>query len=186
MDYRNKKPTKYLWLDMEMTGLDVQKEKIIEVAAIITDTALNEISDYHAVIFQEDEILKKMDDWNQKQHKATGLIDLIPNGKKQDLVETEIIEWFNKFYSGERPILAGNSIAQDKLFIDFHMPKLSQALHYRMLDVTSWKIPFWIEGIEMKKKNVHRAVDDIRESIKEFKTYLQFVDFKKEVSYNKK
>ena len=186
MDFRNKKPTKYLWLDMEMTGLDVNREKIIEVAAIITDTALNEISDYHAVIHQDDAILKKMDDWNQKQHKATGLIDLIPNGKKQDDVEAELITWIETHYSGERPILAGNSIAQDKLFIDYHMPKLSQVLHYRMLDVTSWKIPFWIENIEMKKKNVHRAVDDIRESINEFKTYLQFVDFKKDVKYVKK
>lgn len=171
---------------MEMTGLDVQKEKIIEVAAIITDTEMNEVSDYHAVLFQEDSVLKKMDDWNQKQHKATGLVDLIPDGKKQDDVEIELIAWIKEFYKSERPILAGNSIAQDKLFIDFHMPKLKDVLHYRMLDVTSWKIPFWVHNIEMKKKNVHRAVDDIRESINEFKTYLQFVDFNKDVSYDKK
>ncbi len=171
---------------MEMTGLDVQKEKIIEVAAIITDTALNEISDYHAVIYQDPQLIKQMDDWNQKQHKATGLIDLIPLGKKQAEVEAELIQWIETHYSEERPILAGNSIAQDKLFIDAHMPKLRDKLHYRMLDVTSWKIPFWIENIEIKKKNVHRAVDDIRESIHEFKTYLQFVDFKKPVEYTRK
>lgn len=186
VDFRNKKPTKYLWLDMEMTGLDVQKERIIEVAAIITDTQLNEISEYHAVIFQPEDILAKMDDWNQKQHKATGLIHLIPQGKKQEVVEAEMISWIHEHYKEERPILAGNSIAQDKLFIDFYMPKLKDALHYRMLDVTSWKIPFWVHNIEMKKKNVHRALDDIRESIKEFKTYLQFVDFKKDISYEKK
>jgi oligoribonuclease len=186
LDFRNKKPTKYLWLDMEMTGLDVNKEKIIEVAAIITDTDLNEISDYHAVIFQPDEILKKMDDWNQKQHKSTGLLNLIPTGKPEGQVESELIEWIKTHYKNEKPILAGNSIAQDKLFIDFHMPKLKDVLHYRMLDVTSWKIPFWIQNIEMKKKNVHRAVDDIRESISEFKTYLKFVDFHKPVDYNKK
>lgn len=171
---------------MEMTGLDVNKERIIEVAAIITDTEMNEISEYHSVIFQPEEILAKMDDWNQKQHKSTGLLKLIPEGKQQSVVEEELIEWIKTHYKDERPILAGNSIAQDKLFIDNHMPKLSQRLHYRMLDVTSWKIPFWVENIEMKKKNVHRAVDDIRESINEFKTYLQFVDFKKEVAYNKK
>lgn len=171
---------------MEMTGLDVNKERIIEVAAIITDTEMNEISEYHSVIFQPEEILAKMDDWNQKQHKSTGLLKLIPEGKQQSVVEEELIEWIKTHYKDERPILAGNSIAQDKLFIDNHMPKLSQHLHYRMLDVTSWKIPFWVENIEMKKKNVHRAVDDIRESINEFKTYLQFVDFKKEVAYNKK
>ncbi len=169
-----------------MTGLDVQKERIIEVAAIITDTDLNEISNYHAVIFQDHEFIERMDDWNQKQHKATGLIKLIPDGKKQDVVESELMAWINTHYNEELPILAGNSIAQDKLFIDFHMPKLKEALHYRMLDVTSWKIPFWIKGIEMKKKNVHRAVDDIRESIKEFRTYLKFVDFNTPVDYKKK
>lgn len=171
---------------MEMTGLDVQKERIIEVAAVITDTEMNELGEYHAVIKQPDEILKKMDDWNQKQHKSSGLLDLIPSGKSQELVEFEIIEWIQSHYKGERPILAGNSIAQDKLFIDFHMHKLKEILHYRMLDVTSWKIPFWIHNIEMKKKNTHRAIDDIRESINEFKTYLKFVDFHKPVDYEKK
>lgn len=186
MDFRNKKPTKYLWLDMEMTGLDVQKEKIIEVACIITTTELVEIASYHAVVFQNQDILKQMDEWNQKQHKQTGLVDLIPDGKNQELVETEIIALIKTHFEGERPILAGNSIAQDKLFIDFHMPNLKEVLHYRMLDITSWKIPFWVNNIEMKKKNTHRALDDIRESISEFKTYLKFVDFSKHVEYQKK
>lgn len=186
MDFRNKKPSKYLWLDMEMTGLDVEKEKIIEVAGIITDTDLEELSEYHAVIFQPNEILEKMDDWNQKQHKATGLIDLIPQGKPQGTVEIELINWIESHFTNERAILCGNSIGQDKLFIDHHMPMLKNILHYRLLDVTSWKIPFWIENIEIKKKNTHRAMDDIRESIEEFKTYLKFIDFKKEVDYKKK
>lgn len=186
MDYRNKKPTKYLWVDLEMTGLDVYKERIIEIAAIITDTDLNEISDFHAVVQQPQEFLDAMDEWNQTHHKKSGLLDLIPEGKDQNSVETELISWIEKHYSEEHPILAGNSIAQDKLFIDHHMKKLSSLLHYRMLDVTSWKIPFWVKNIEMKKRGVHRAIDDIKESIKEFKTYLKFIDFDKDVNYSKK
>ena len=127
-----------------------------------------------------------MDDWNKEHHKSSGLLNLISQGKKQNQVEMELIHWVQEHYEEEHPILAGNSIAQDKLFIDFHMPKLKEVLHYRLLDVTSWKIPFWVKDIEMKKKNAHRALDDIRESIKEFEVYLKFVDFNKEVEFERK
>lgn len=179
MDFRNKRPTKYLWMDLEMTGLDVTKERIIEVAGIITDTDLNELSHYEAVVKQSPELLAAMDEWNQTHHKKSGLLDMIPNGKDEKVVEKELIEWTKTHFVEERAILAGNSIGQDKLFIDAQMPEFSSILHYRLLNVTSWKIPFWTKGIEMKKKNGHRAMDDIRESIEELKFYLTFVDFSK-------
>lgn len=166
-------------MDLEMTGLDVYKEKIIEVAGIITDTDFNELSEYHAVIKQDQSVLDAMDEWNQTHHGKSGLLDMIPNGKDQKVVEQELITWTKEFFIEERAILAGNSIGQDRLFIDHHMKDFANILHYRLLNVTSWKIPFWVKGIEMKKKNGHRAMDDIRESIEELKFYLSYVDFSK-------
>ncbi|MCO5114644.1 MAG: oligoribonuclease [Bdellovibrionaceae bacterium] len=160
-----------------MTGLDVTKEKIIEVAGIITDTDFNELSEYHAVIQQDQTILDAMDDWNKTHHAKSGLLELIPSGKDQNTVEQELITWTKEFFTEERAILAGNSIGQDRLFIDNHMQDFAATLHYRLLNVTSWKIPFWVQGIEMKKRNGHRAMDDIRESIEELKFYLSYVNF---------
>ena len=107
MDFRNKKPSKYLWMDLEMTGLDVTRERIIEAAAIITDTSLNFISEYHCVIQQPQKILEAMDDWNKEHHKSSGLLDLIPQGKKQDQVEEELINWVQEYYEEGTPYSCG-------------------------------------------------------------------------------
>lgn len=170
--------TKLFWIDLEMTGLDVKKERIIEVAAIITDLAFNEIETYSAVVKQDQKFLDGMDEWNTRTHKESGLTALVPQGKEQEIVEKELLYLINKhFVSNERPVLAGNSISQDRLFIDEYMKSLSSRLHYRMLDVTSWKVIFANKfNIQYKKKNAHRAVDDIRESIGELQHYISHIN----------
>lgn len=175
----SKKPeevTKLLWLDMEMTGLDVDKELPIEVACIVTDWKWNALAEYHTVIRQPQSVLDKMDDWNQKHHGESGLLAAIPSGKDMGAVDTELAKWIGEQFGFERAILCGNSINQDRLFIRKYLPKVEACLHYRQLDVTSWKVVF--NGLyqqKFKKKEAHRALDDIRESIEEFKFYLSFV-----------
>lgn len=170
--------TKFLWLDMEMTGLDIDKEVVIEVAAIVTDTKLNPLDNYHAVVKQPQEFVDRMDDWNKRTHGASGLIDMIPNGKDQEVVERELISLVEKhFQPNERVILAGNSIGQDRLFINKYFKKFAERLHYRMLDVTSFKIVFnnMFRISYAKKESAHRAIDDVQESINELKRYCEFI-----------
>jgi oligoribonuclease len=117
-----------------------------------------------------------MDQWNREHHGASGLTAAVPNGKPPALVENELIELVNRHFQGEPAILCGNSIAQDRLFINHHFPNLSQKLHYRMLDVTAWKVVFQnLLSIKFDKRNTHRAIDDIRESIAELRHYLSFI-----------
>jgi len=161
---------------MEMTGLDVQKERIIEVAAIVTDSDFNELETYESVVFQDPVFIKNMDDWNTEHHTASGLVAKIPNAPMQDIVEKKLCELVQKHFAKEPAIMCGNSISQDRKFIDLYMLKLASLLHYRMLDVTSWKI--LMEGkynIKVEKQDRHRALEDIRESIQELKIYLKHI-----------
>lgn len=167
----------YLWLDMEMSGLDVEKCRILEVAAIVTDGQFRELETYHAIVFQPPEVLDAMDDWCKKNHGASGLTAAVPNGKPEAEVEKELLALIDRhFPTKDRPVLCGNSIGQDRKFIDAYMPALSHRLHYRMLDVTSFKIVFRDRfKIEFEKQGSHRALDDIRESIAELNHYLSYV-----------
>jgi oligoribonuclease len=167
---------KLFWLDMEMTGLDVAKEVPIEIGVIVTGWDLNPIEDYHAIIKQPQEFLDRMDEWNTKHHGESGLTKMVPNGKDIKVVEAELVKLIKKHFGDEPAILAGNSIPQDRLFITKYMPALNAALHYRMMDVTSWKIVMQARyKAKFEKQNPHRAVDDIKESIAEFKYYLSFL-----------
>lgn len=164
------------WIDLEMSGLDVEKEVIIEVAVIVTDYKLNELETYHAVVKQPQKYIDGMDDWNKKTHGESGLIAQIPNGKDPDLVEKELIALGEKYFGKERIIIAGNSIGHDKLFLTRYFKEFSKQLHYRLLDVTSWKLVFKdMLKVKHEKKNTHRALDDIRESIDELKYYMKFI-----------
>lgn len=169
---------KILWIDLEMTGLDVTKESIIEVAYVVTDLKFKELDFYQAVVRQPSDLLEKMDDWNKTHHKNSGLLDLIPLGKSITEVEEELLEKLDKqFPKEERIVIAGNSIYQDRAFIRKEFPCLEKRLHYRMLDVTSWKAIFKsIYNKEYKKKNAHRALEDIRESVKELQYYISFIN----------
>jgi oligoribonuclease len=165
-----------LWIDMEMTGLDVNKEVIIEVAAIVTNLNFEELARYHSVVKQPQMYLDAMDEWNSKHHRESGLVDLIPSGKSPDQVEADLLQLLDGFFMDERAVIAGNSIAQDRLFIEKYFTRFASRLHYRQVDVTSFKIIFNQRyGVTYQKKNAHRAVDDISESIAELKHYLNFV-----------
>jgi oligoribonuclease len=169
---------KLLWLDMEMSGLDPEKCRILEVAALVTDRNFNILGTYEAVVHQPPEVLSAMDEWCQQQHGSSGLTKAVASGKAEALVESELLAFTNShFEASERPILSGNSIGQDRKFIDRYWPSFSSRLHYRMLDVTSWKILFnGLWSIAIEKKGGHRALDDIQESIKELKHYVSFVN----------
>ena len=165
-----------LWLDMEMTGLDVEKEVPIEVACIVTDWQLNPQTHYHAVIKQPQEYLDRMDDWNKAHHKKSGLTDLIVNGSSPENVEQELCQLVRMNFGPEKAILAGNSIGQDRLFIHKYFKQLESLLHYRMLDVSAWKVVYNnMFSLKFSKKQNHRAVDDVQESIDELKYYMQFI-----------
>lgn len=168
---------KLLWIDLEMTGLEVEKERIIEVAAIVTDLNFVEVETYHSVVKQDQKYIDGMDDWNRKHHGSSGLIAQIPKGKKESSVEDDLLALIDRHWVNEsKPVLCGNTIHQDKKFIDRYMPRFSERIHYRLMDVSSWKVIFNHKyNIEVDKKNTHQAVEDIRESIMELKHYLTYV-----------
>jgi oligoribonuclease len=168
----------YLWLDMEMSGLDVSKCRILEVAAIVTDRELRPLESYQAVVFQPKEVLDAMDAWCTENHGKSGLTAAVANGLPEAEVEKQLVALVDRhFAANERPILSGNSIGQDRKFIDAYLPVFSNRLHYRMLDVTSFKVVLGDRfGIRYEKKGAHRALDDIHESIAELSHYLSFVN----------
>ncbi|NBO38895.1 oligoribonuclease [bacterium] len=166
------------WLDMEMTGLDVSNHRILETAVIITDWSLSALKHFSSAVFQPAEELAKMDEWCVKTHAASGLIKRIPDGLKESALDEALCELVNEFYpKDERVVLCGNSIGQDRKFIDAYLPKFASRLHYRMLDVSSFKIVFENKfNQKFKKQNRHEALGDIEESIAEFRHYLSFID----------
>lgn len=167
----------FFWIDLEMTGLDETVHKIIEVAVIITDTELKPVDSYHEVVFQPQEVLDQMDDWCKKTHGKTGLTKAVPNGKPIKEVEKDLIHIASRhFAADERIVICGNSVANDQKFIQKYLPDFDRLLHYRLIDVSSFKEVYRTKyGLEFKKKNTHRALDDIQESIKELEYYLSFV-----------
>ncbi len=167
------------WLDMEMSGLDVNKEVIIEVACIVTDLNFKELETFETVIKQPQIYLDSMDAWNTEHHGKSGLTAKVPNGMLPESAEFRLCALIDKYFptwrtdKKARPILAGNSIMQDRLFIDKYFLKLSERLHYRMVDVSSWKVIMNNKFQRVyKKHNSHRALDDIRESIGELRYYM--------------
>jgi len=164
-------------MDLEMTGLDPKVDRIIEVATIITDSSLNIVEEGPVIVVSQDQtLLDGMDEWNMNHHTSSGLLDRI---KKEGVSEAEaesVTLDFVKMHVefGESP-LCGNTIGQDRRFLERYMTDLESYLHYRSIDVSSikelalrWR-PDVHDGVV--KKGVHRAIDDIRESIEELKYY---------------
>lgn len=172
------KKAKLLWVDLEMTGLEPDKDKILEVAAIATDMQLNEIATYEAVVKVDEDLMKSRmvgDFWEKNSKSRDALIAQNKDGKSAKEVEKELIDFIDKYF-GETIYLAGNSIHQDRKFIEREMPELNKRLHYRMLDVSAWKIYFENAlGKKFTKPENHRALDDINGSIEELKWYLTFL-----------
>ena len=172
------KKAKLLWIDLEMTGLDPKKDKILEVAAIATDMQLEEVARYEAVVKVDDKLMKSRmvgDFWEKNSGSRDALIAQNASGKPVSEVEKALLDFLDKNF-GKEIYLAGNSIHQDRKFIENEMPELNSKLHYRMLDVSAWKIYFENAlGKKFIKPENHRALDDINGSIEELKWYLTFL-----------
>lgn len=166
------------WVDLEMTGLDPAKDKILEVAAIATDYQLNPLANYEAVIKVDEDLIKKRmvgPFWEKNHASRDALIAQNQTGHACQTVERELIDFLKKHF--KTPIyLSGNSVHQDRKFIEHEMPELNKMLHYRMLDVSAWKI-YFENALHKKftKPEAHRAMSDIEGSIEEFKWYLTFI-----------
>ena len=170
-------PTKLLWVDLEMTGLDAQKDVILEVAAEITDMNFKTLASYEACVRQDRAVvvdrMQKNIWWKDFPVNRDSFIDKLTDGKDPHDVEQELIAIIEEQFGGEPAILAGNSIHNDRNFIKQWWPALDLKLHYRMLDVSSLKILMQGKyGVEFEKKEVHRAFDDIQASIAELQHYL--------------
>jgi oligoribonuclease len=168
-----------VWIDMEMTGLNPDTDRILEVAVVITDSQLETVATAPVmVVHQPDEALAAMDDWNKSTHARTGLIDKV---RASVLTEAGVEETLLAFVSQHVPIrtspLCGNSICQDRRFLARHMPRLEAYLHYRNLDVSTLKelARRWRPQITkgLAKQGKHEALADIHESIDELKYYRE-------------
>lgn len=172
------KKANLLWVDLEMTGLSPEKDRILEVAAIATDYKLEEVARYEAVVKVPERLMKKRmvgEFWEKNSESRDGLMEQNKNGKPAAVVEKELLAFLDEHFHKE-VYLAGNSIHQDRKFMDREWPELSKRLHYRMLDVSAWKI-FFENALNKKftKRDAHRALDDINGSIEELKWYLTFL-----------
>ena len=172
------KKAKLLWVDLEMTGLDPQKDRILEVACIATDWDFNEIARMTSVVKVPKRIIKKRmvgEFWEKNIESYNSLISQNETGKTTEEVEEEVLDFVEKNF-GKEVILAGNSIHQDRRFIKNEWKRLDERLHYRMFDVSAWKVYFENAlNIKFVKRDAHRALDDIEGSIEEIKYYLKRV-----------
>jgi oligoribonuclease len=166
--------TKLLWVDLEMTGLDPETDRILEVAAIVTDFDFNELDRFDMPVYQSDEVLAHMNEWCVVTHTQSGLVERVKQAQPEQEVVKAFISFITTYISDEPVVLAGNNIHQDRRFIRQWWPDVEALLHYRMLDVSSYKLVMVNKYNKVfEKKKTHRALDDIEESIAELKFYLQ-------------
>lgn len=168
-----------VWIDMEMTGLDPDNDRVIEIAAIVTDAELNILAEGPVfVIHQTDEVLDRMDAWNKGTHGRSGLIDKVKASTvTEDEASAQMISFLRQYVPAGKSPMCGNSICQDRRFMARHMPQLEKFFHYRNVDVSTikelcrrWK-PELISGF--KKHQMHTALADILESVEELRYYRE-------------
>ncbi len=169
------KKAKLLWVDLEMTGLDPKKDRILELAAVATDWDFEPMAEMTAVVKVLEALMKKRmvgEFWEKNAQSREALIQQNQTGKSTKIVEKQLLEFIDQWF-GKEVILAGNSIHQDRKFIDREWPEVAKRLHYRMLDVSAWKVVMEGKfGKKFVKREQHRALDDIQGSIEELKWYL--------------
>jgi oligoribonuclease len=172
-------PSNLIWIDMEMTGLSPDNDRIIEVALVVTGAELNTIAEAPVlVVHQSDAVLDGMDSWNKGTHGKSGLIDKVKASILDEAaVEEQMIAFLKQYVPERASPMCGNSICQDRRFLARHMPKLEAYFHYRNLDVSTLKelAKRWRPGLSegFKKASKHEALADIYESIEEMKYYRE-------------
>lgn len=176
---------KLIWVDCEMTGLDVTNDALIEIAVLVTDSQLNVLGEGVDLVIKTDPSkLESMVDVVKEMHSASGLINEIANGVSLDEAEKQIMEYITKYAPGEnKSPLAGNSVYVDRMFIARDLPTFANYLHYRTVDVSSFKeiARRWYPKIYYaapKKTGNHRALGDIRDSIDELDYYRENIFIK--------
>ena len=171
-----------VWVDCEMTGLDVTVDEICEIAVVVTDQELNEVDPGLQIVVKPGrKALKNMGEFVTNMHTESGLIEEIPSGVSISKAETQVLEYIKQWIPEERTApLGGNSIGTDRMFLNRQMPSLDSFLHYRNIDVSSIKelTRRWYPRVYFqmpKKTGNHRALADIKESIRELRYYRQTV-----------
>ena len=170
-------PDNLIWVDLEMTGLDPDRDKVIEIATIVTDTELNTLAEGPVIaIKQSDERLAGMDEWNTTHHTSSGLVARVQaSAYDERRAAAETLEFLRHWVPENSSPMCGNTICQDRRFMARHMPELEAYFHYRNLDVSTLKILMqrWRPELEggFRKTATHLALDDIRESIDEMRYY---------------
>ena len=173
--------SRMVWMDLEMTGLNVERERIIEVAALVTDENLEIIAEGPSlVVHQPSDLLAGMDDWNTRHHRASGLTEKVKASSTHEGEAEQALMAFLRQHTPKGVPLAGNSVHQDRKFLAKYMPDIDDWLHYRHVDVSTLKelVSRWYPEIYAKrprKQGHHRAMDDIRESIEELAFYRSTV-----------
>ena len=168
-----------IWIDLEMTGLDPDKNCIIEIATAVTDKELTVLAEGPVLaIHQSDEVLSGMDEWNTRQHTNSGLTERVRASQVSEAdAERATLEFLRQHVDQGASPICGNSICQDRRFLIRHMPGLAAYFHYRNLDVSTLKIlaKLWLPevGNRFEKKSVHLALADIHDSIRELRFYRE-------------
>jgi oligoribonuclease len=167
-----------IWIDLEMTGLDPSKERIIEIATLVTDSDLNILAEGpNLVISQPIEFLDGMDEWNQNQHGSSGLIEEVKNSNITiQVAEIDTLEFISKYVGEKVSPMCGNTVSHDRRFLSKYMPRLESYFNYRHIDVSSFKeaaVRWMNEAQVYEKKGSHRALGDIKESVAELKFYKE-------------
>ena len=168
-----------VWLDCEMTGLDPEKERIIEIAVVVTGPQLTpRIEGPVLAIHQSDELLEKMDKWNKGTHGRSGLIDKVKASTiSEEDAQTQLLAFLTKYVPKGKVPMCGNSIGQDRRFLVKYMPRLEAFFHYRNVDVSTFKelAKRWQPEVcsTFKKRQLHTALADVHESIDELQHYRE-------------
>ena len=171
---------KLVWIDLEMSGLNPDIDKILEIATIVTDDDLNICAQGPVyAIHQPDNIINNMDEWNTSHHTNSGLVEKVKKSTiTEQIASQNTIEFLQKHLTAGTSPLCGNSIGQDRMFLRRYMPKLNQYFHYRNIDVSTLKelAKRWNPDILKKnnKQSTHTALEDIKDSIIELRTYKQY------------